>query len=108
MDLDRFTFDQDRLERLNAETVQRRRSIQKHRVLANNFFKDVPNHRLLTLDHFARLLDGRGVLLLLELVIDERLEQFERHLLWQPALMQFQLWADDDDRTTGIVDALTE
>ena len=45
---------------------------------------------------------------LLELVVDERLEQLERHLLRQPALVQLQLGADDDDRTAGVVDALAE
>ena len=39
---------------------------------------------------------------------DERLEQLERHLLGQAALVQLQLRADDDDRTAGVVDALAE
>src|SRR5256885_47923 len=38
----------------------------------------------------------------------ERLEQLERHLLGQTALMQLELRADDDDRTAGVVDALAE
>ena len=65
-------------------------------MLANHFFENVPNDGLLTLNHFARLLDGGGVLLLLKLVVDERLEQLERHLLRQTALVQFQLRPDDD------------
>ncbi len=40
--------------------------------------------------------------------VDERLEQLERHLLRQAALVQLQLRADDDDRAAGIVDALAE
>ena len=39
---------------------------------------------------------------------DERLEQFERHRLRQPALVQLELRADDDDRTARVVDALAE
>jgi len=39
---------------------------------------------------------------------DERLEELEGHLLGQAALVQFQLRSNDDDRTTGVVDALTE
>ena len=42
------------------------------------------------------------------LVVDERLEELERHLLRQTALMELQLGADDDDRTAGVVDALAE
>ena len=43
-----------------------------------------------------------------ELGVDERLEQFERHLLRQAALVQLELRTDDDDRTARIVDALAE
>src|SRR5690606_26056254 len=39
---------------------------------------------------------------------DERLEQLERHVLRQTALVQLELRTDDDDRTAGVVDALTE
>ena len=44
----------------------------------------------------------------LQLVEDERLEQLERHLLRQAALVQLQLRADHDDRAAGVVDALAE
>lgn len=35
--LDRFTFDQNRLERLDAQTVQGGRTVQQDRVLADDF-----------------------------------------------------------------------
>src|SRR6202012_1961155 len=38
----------------------------------------------------------------------ERLEQLERHQLWQTALWQLELRADHDDRTAGVVHPLTE
>ena len=38
----------------------------------------------------------------------ERLEELERHLLGQTALVQLELRADDDDRTARVVDALAE
>jgi hypothetical protein len=41
--LDRLAFDQDRLERLNAQTVQRRRAVQQNRVLADDFIQDIPD-----------------------------------------------------------------
>src|SRR5262249_31046432 len=44
----------------------------------------------------------------LELRVDERLEELERHLLRQAALMQLQLRTHHDDRTAGIVDALAQ
>src|SRR5437899_2160114 len=96
MNLDRFSLDENWLKCLDAETVQSRRAIQQHRMLANHFFQNVPNDGLLSLNHLARLFDRRRVCLLFELVVDERLEEFERHLFWQTALMQFQLRTDND------------
>ena len=46
--------------------------------------------------------------LLLEPVVDERLEELERHLLRKAALVELQLRADDDDRAARVVDALAE
>src|SRR5947209_15761819 len=77
-------------------------------MLANDFLENVPHDRLLPFDHFARLFDGGGVLVFFKLVINERLEQLERHLLWQTALVQLELGADHDDRTARVIDTLTE
>ena len=108
VNLDRFAFHQHRLKGLNAQAMGRRRAVQRHRVVLDHFFKNVPHHRLLHLHHFLRLLDGRALPGLLQAVIDERLEQFERHLLRQSALVQLQLRADHDHRTARIVDALAQ
>jgi hypothetical protein len=43
--LDRLAFDQLRLERLDAEAVQRRRAVQQHRMLADDLVEDVPDFR---------------------------------------------------------------
>src|SRR5580704_10571280 len=77
-------------------------------MLADDVFENVPNDRLLLLDHFLGLLDGSAVPLRFELVINERLEKLERHLLGQTALVEFQLRANDDDGTAGVVNALAE
>ena len=45
---------------------------------------------------------------LLEAANDEGFKKNERHFLWQTALVEFQLGAGHDHRTTGIIDALTE
>ena len=39
----RAAFHQHRLESLNAQTVQRRRTVQQHRVLLDDFFQNVPD-----------------------------------------------------------------
>src|ERR1700688_2107686 len=108
MDADRFTFDEHRFERLDAETVKRRSTVEHHRMFANNVFENVPDDGILLLDHFLGLLDGGAVTLSFELVIDERLEKLERHFLGQTALVKLQFGADDDYGTAGVVDALTE
>jgi hypothetical protein len=52
MQLDRFAFDQHRLERLNAQAVQCRRAVQQHRMFADDLFEDIPDLRLLFLTSF--------------------------------------------------------
>ena len=108
MQLDRLAFDQRRLERLDAEAMQRRRAIEHDRMFADHLVEDVPDLRLFLLHQLLRLLDGGGEALGVETRIDEGLEQLQRHLLRQAALVQLQLGTDDDDRTAGIVDALAE
>ena len=108
MQLDRLALDQHRLERLNAEAMQGRRAIEHDRVFADHLVEDVPDLRLLLLDQLLGLLDRRRQTLGVEARIDERLEQFERHLLRQAALMQLEFGTDDDHRAAGIVDALAE
>src|SRR6185312_2969928 len=106
--LDRFAFHQCRLKRLNAETVQRGSAIQQNGMVFNDFFENVPNNRILLLYQFLRLLDRGAVTALLQPVINERLEQFERHLLRKAALIQAQLGTDHNHRTAGVINALAE
>src|SRR5690242_12560474 len=77
-------------------------------MLANHVFENVPNHGLLLLHHFLRLLDGGAMALSFELVVDERFEQLERHFLRQTALIELQLRTDHDDGTARVVHALAE
>ncbi len=108
MQLDRLALDQHRLERLDAQAVQRRSAIEQHRMLADHLVKDIPDLGLLLLHELLRLLHRGGEALGVEPRVDERLEQLERHLLRQAALVQLELGTDDDHRTARIVDALAE
>src|SRR5205823_3585954 len=74
---DGLAFNECRLERLNAEAVQRRSAVQQNRMLADDVFQNVPDYGLLLLHHFLGLLDGGAVALGFELVIDEGLEELE-------------------------------
>ncbi len=106
--LDRLAFDQRRLKGLNAEPVQGRCAVQHHRMLANDFFENIPYHRSFSLDFLLRRLDGAGNAHFFETLENEGFEQFQRHLLRQAALMQFQLRAYHDDGATGVVHPLAQ
>ena len=77
-------------------------------MFADHLFEDIPDFRLLLLHQLLGLLDGLAEALGFQPRIDERLEQLERHLLRQAALMQLEFRTDHDHRTAGIVDALAE
>ena len=108
MDLDGLALDEHRLEGLDAEAVERRCAVQENRMLFDDALERVPHFVGLQLDELLGGLDRADQALLLELVVDERLEELEGHLLRQTALVQTQLRTDDDDRTAGVVDALAE
>ena len=108
VDLDCFAFHQHRLECLNAQTVKGRSAVQHHRMVFDDLFQDVPNDRFLLFHHFLGLLDGGAVPGLFQPVIDKRLEQFQRHLLRQTALVQLEFGTDHDHRTSGVVHALAQ
>jgi hypothetical protein len=106
--LNRLAFHQHRLESLNAQSVQGRCAVQQHRVLGDDLFEHIPHLRTLTLHHPLGALDVLRVVEVDEPLHHERLEQLECHQLGQTALVQLELRADHDDRTAGVVDALTE
>src|SRR5579863_3656146 len=108
MNFDGFALYQHRLKCLNAKAVQRRSTVQQHRMIFDDLFQDVPNDGLLLLHHFFGLLDGGDVAGLFEPVINEGLEQLERHLLGQAALVQLEFGANHDDRAAGVIYALAE
>ena len=77
-------------------------------MLADHFFEHVPHDRLAAFDHALGALDVLGHLGLDEPLHDEGLEELERHHLGQAALVQLELGAHHDDRTSRVVDALAE
>ena len=77
-------------------------------MLFDDAFEYIPYLRSDLFDHSLRTLDVMRIALFDQLFHDERLEELQRHLLRQTALIEFQLRSDDDNRTTGVVDTLTE
>ena len=108
MQLNRLAFDQHRLKCLNTQAVQGRRTVQQHRMFADHFFENIPHDRLFGFHHALAGLDGSRQAHRFEPAENERLEQFQRHLLGQTALVQFQLRTHHDHRTAGVVHALAQ
>ena len=77
-------------------------------MFANHVGEDIPHLSGFALNHFLRRLDRGGEAFRFELAKDERLEQFKRHLLRQPALVQPQRGPNHNYRSAGIVDTLAE
>ena len=108
MQTDRLPLHQDRIERLDAEPMECGGTVQKYGVLLDDLIEDVPDFRFLILDQALGALDGGRRASLFQLVEDERFEELQGHLFRQPALMEPQLRAHDDDRPAGVVDALAK
>ena len=90
MQLDCLAFDESRLERLDAEAIQRRARISSTGCCGSPD-RGYPRPRPLLLDQLLGLLHRRRLALGLQAGVDEGLEQLERHLLRQAALVQLQL-----------------
>src|SRR5262249_4391794 len=77
-------------------------------MFTNHVLENVPDDGFLLLNHFLGLLDGGAVTEGFELVIDERLEELERHFLRQAALIEAEFRAHNDDGAAGVGHALAE
>src|SRR5579863_2487129 len=108
MKTDGLSLDQHWIKGLDPEPVKRRGPVQKDGMLPDHLFQDVPHLVLLFLDHLFGALDGRDVAPLLKLVEDKRLEELQGHLFRKTALMQLQLWTDDDHGAARIIDPLPQ
>jgi hypothetical protein len=97
--LDRLALDENRLEGLNAEAVQGRGAVEKHRVLFNDFVEHSKDFRRLRFDEHFSLLDVVDDVLFDKLLHDEGLEELEGHLSGQPALPHLEFRPHDDDGT---------
>ncbi len=108
MDADGFALDQRGLEGLDTQAMQRGRAIEKHRMLANDFLKNVPDDGLLLLDHFLGLLDRGAMTRGFQLVVDKGLEKLQSHFFRQTALVEPEFGTHDDYGAAGIVYSFTE
>src|SRR6266704_933473 len=88
--------------------MQGRRAIEQHRMPLGHLIENIPDLGGLALDHLFRAAHRVHIAKVFKPANNERLEKNQRHLLWQTALMKFQLWADDNNRASRVVDTLAE
>ena len=85
--LDRLALDQRRLKRLDAQPVQRGRAVEQHRMLLDHLFQHAPDLGPRPFHHTLGTLDVLGQVLVHQLLHHEGLEELQRHLLGQAALV---------------------
>src|SRR5260370_2677267 len=88
MQLDGLALRQHGLKSMNTQAMQSWSAVEQNGMVLDDFFENVPHHWVLLLHQFLGLLDGGAMAALLEAVIDEGLEELQRHLLGKTALVQ--------------------
>ena len=88
--------------------MQRGRAIEQHGMLLDDILEHIPDLRTHALDHAFGALDVVRIVARNQLFHHEGLEQLQRHLLGQAALIQLQRRADHDNRTARVVHALAQ
>src|SRR6185503_5666796 len=99
MHLNSIPFDQDRVERLNTEAVQSRRAVEENIFPGDNFFEHCPHIWSALFDEFVRTTDIECEFSLQNFRNHEWPEEFERHMFRKSALIEFEFWTDDNNRT---------
>ena len=108
VDPNRLPLNEDGLECLDAQPVQRRCAVEKDRVIADDVLKHFVDFRVVFLDDLLRPLDSLGLPPPFEFVNDERFEELDGHRLREATLMELELWPHNDDGAAGIVHPLPE
>ena len=108
MNLNRFSFYQQRLESLNTQSMQSRRPVEKHRMVFNYLLKNFPYFGTLLLNHFLCCFYCSRIALVFQSIEYKRFEQFQGHFFWQPALVKLQVRSHHDDRSSRIIHAFSQ
>ena len=77
-------------------------------MVLDHLVKDIPDFRELRVDHFLGGLNILDRLALNQSRHDERLEQLQRHYLWQATLIKLQMRAGDNHGPPGVIHSLAE
>ena len=108
MQLDGAAINKLRLKGLDAKTVQGGSTVEQDRVTIDHLLQHLHHLIVGALNQLLGRLDVVDDVLADESMDHERLEQLDRHLLGQAALMHFQLRSNHDHRTAGVINTLAE
>ena len=97
MQLDGTAFDEDWLESLDREAVERWRTVEKDILALDDRVERIPHLGLARFNHASSRTDVVCLLFGDELADNEWLEQLKRHHLWQATLVNLELWTSHDD-----------
>ena len=101
-------LDKHRLECLDTEAVKRGSTVEHDGVILDDYLKSIPHCGVGALDHLTGGFDVARDLGLDKALHNEGLEELESHLFGKTALIELEVRSDDDNRTAGVVDTLTE
>ena len=90
MELDGFALYQDRFEGLDTKPVERRSTVEEHRVILDDVIEYIPDLRADLFYHSLCALDVVSLSVLYKFLHDEGLEEFESHLLRKSALIELE------------------
>ena len=107
MNLNSLAFYQKGLECLNTKTVQSWRPVQKNRPAINNFFKYIPDNRILPVNKFFGGFDRFCNTTIHKTANHKWLKELNSHAFRQTTLMKFQFRTNNDHRTPGIINSLS-
>ena len=108
VNLNGAALDQDDLEGLDAQPMERGRPVQEHRMTLRDIFEHVPDYGPRPLYDALGALDIGRMITVHQLPHHEGLEQLQRHSLRQPALVDLQRGSNHDHRPAGVVNALAQ
>ena len=108
VNLNRLAVNENGLEGLHTESVQRGSTVQEHGVLSRHFFQLLPHRHMTVFHHALGTAEGTVPVIGHQGPDNEWLEELQRHDFWQTTLVQFQLRAHHNGGTCGVVDTLTE
>ena len=77
-------------------------------MLLDHFFQVIPHFRSFLFMPLTSDFHAGDKAFFFQFMENKRFEQFESHLFGKATLIQFQLRAHDDNRTTGIINSFSE